>query len=249
MPNVDELRELFAVRPLTINRLNELRTMKLADIREGRFPVPLEDKVGTILLQIVPFSALSPGAHTLSAADLAKYKDRLRPLDAFGFSHRINFHGLLNFNLNSRTEYLQAYRNGVIETVKVGIVHNVGAANEISEVQVLSQAEFETNLVESIGAYLSVLADLAISPPYAILVSLRDVHNAQVDINKWRDGRPEIKQNPLVFDEVVIEEMPIYFQGVAKALRPIFDQLANAGGRLQSEFFRQDGEWSLTPRS
>ena len=55
MPNVDELRELFAVRPLTINRLNELRTMNLADIREGRFPVPLEDKVGTILLQIVPF--------------------------------------------------------------------------------------------------------------------------------------------------------------------------------------------------
>ena len=47
-------------------------------------------------------------------------------------------------------------------------------------------------------------------------------------------------------DEVILESIPDNRDATAKVLRPIFDQIANAGGRVESDHFLPSGDWNLS---
>lgn len=247
MPNVDELREMFAMRPLTMENLKRIRNEMLDYLRNGKLPEGIELGYGTLLLQLVPFSAFSVGSHTLTAATLYENRDQLRPLDSYDYSSKINFSGILNRNLQSKSSYLQAHRNGIIEAVKTGIVHQVDSASGTEKLDVLSQSEIETDIVASLRAYIDFLSHVNINPPYAVMISMREIHKAQIDTNKWGDKQSPVGVNPLILDEIVIDEKPTDYLELARILRPAFDQLANAGGKLQSAHFDDDGKWLLRP--
>ena len=206
--------------------------------------------MGIILLHVIPMSALLAGARRAAAAELLEYKDNLRPIDArFGFSYFVNFHGLVTYNSNAKNEFLQINRNGIVETAKAGIVLDIGAANKVDIIKVVPQSNIEIMIVGALASILPAINDLGFAPPHVVLITLSGVRGAQVDINTWRDKKLPITEDELYFDEVIFEDLPQNYQAVARAMRPAFDQLSNAGGEPKSPNFDATGEWKLRPRT
>jgi hypothetical protein len=75
------------------------------------------------------------------------------------------------------------------------------------------------------------------------LVTLLNAESAQIDIKFSSHKTMPIGQPKVFFDQVIVENAPSDKQSVAKMLRPIFDQLANAGDRRMSQNFSEDGSW------
>jgi hypothetical protein len=67
----------------------------------------------------------SASAQPIDLAQAHALQDPLRPIASKGYSSQINFEAFVNFFIGSDgrcRSYTQAFRNGVIEAVKVGIL-------------------------------------------------------------------------------------------------------------------------------
>lgn len=240
-PDVDELREMFAMLPSLLDRLRAWHRGRLDAIIMNPARQLVSDS-GLILFHVVPLSALGLGGHKVSAADISAHVDGLRPYRAVGLSWQVNFDGFLVWSegYNGAVGYVQAYRNGIIEMIARGVVVHDSKSDE----NIIFSANFEAETVKSSLSYIKSQLGLGFKFPVAICITLNGVLGARVDRGFWHEV-PVIKENTITFDEIILEDVPTDGKGMAQQLKPIFDQLANAGGRPKSTNFLADGEWQL----
>jgi hypothetical protein len=194
----------------------------------------------------MPFSAFALGGHKAGGAELEAGSDKLRPYTVLtGYSSRINADGLLIWAPWNETSigYVQVHRNGIVESVSRGIVRE--GDDRGAQRRVVYSESLEIDAVRLVLGQFNYLRHVGFSEPFVVLVALLGAASAQVDYNIRMRDDPLIGRNPLLFDEVVVEEAPDDDQATARLLRPIFDQLANAGGRATSQHFEPDGSWKL----
>lgn len=93
------------------------------------------------------------------------------------------------------------------------------------------------------------LVAVGIEPPYAVLVSLIGVAGAQfnfarVQDNDWSSNYSEqLDRDQYHFNEVIFETVPTTPGDCASVVRPILDQMANAGGTATSPIFDEQGRY------
>ena len=107
---------------------------------------------------------------------------------------------------------------------------------------VIHGAWLEGHLVrKSVPSYLKCLQKLQVPPPIFAGLSLIGVTNHTMELPKpspFGHG-PELGKDMLILPEVVFET---YGSNVATTLKPAFDSMWNAAGKLESPFY--DGnEW------
>jgi hypothetical protein len=240
------------MRPELLERVRGFQKERLAAIGGGWLPIPLENLPGTIVVHIAPFGAFALGGHRVSGADLQAAWDTLRPDKVMGgYSPRINFDGLLVWApwQKHAVGYVQAYRNGIVESVSRDLIIEVESPGAL--LQVIWSPNLEINTTRLVLGQLGYLKRLGFSEPFVRLVALLGTAAARVDHGpRVASGSPAAEGAPIgrdevIFDEVVVEETPRDEQAAARLLRPIFDQLANAGGRATSQHFAPDGSWKL----
>jgi hypothetical protein len=116
-------------------------------------------------------------------------------------------------------------------------------------------SNFDDQLIREIIRSLNDLAAVGVEPPYALLVSLVGVTGARTNFARgqdsaWHDnlGYP-LDRDQYHFDEVIFETIPTALAECASIIRPILDQIANAGGNATSPIFDNHGHYIPPGRS
>jgi hypothetical protein len=96
---------------------------------------------------------------------------------------------------------------------------------------------------------LNDLATFGVEPPYALLVSLIGVAGARFNFARggntaWYDSLGNfLDRDQYHFGEVIFETVPTNRPECASIVRPILDQIANAGGLATSPIFDDQGRY------
>jgi hypothetical protein len=207
---------------------------------------------GTLVLHVVP-----PFAFDVTAAlPLRQIELDFRSFVPLGSSTatgtRINFDGVLKTsNANplatEHRAYVQLYRNGIIETVHSTLMAVSSGTPLISNL--------DDQLIYEIMRCLNDLANVGIEPPYALLVSFIGVAGAHFNFarghdSQWYDSLSDrLDRDQYHFDEVIFETIPNAETECASVIRPILDQMANAGGKATSPIFDNQGRYIPLRRS
>ena len=241
-PNVDELRMLFARAPQIAERVRDFRFERLAKIGADQAAVPLLDR-HCLVLHIVPFSAFD--TRLSLPLDPGSRLDREFPplASAYASNFKINVDGFLtlsNAQANARQQraYVQLFHNGIVEAVASSFL--MGEGTQQSPFR-LTSLKTEAAIVKYAYTYLRALNDLGCMPPYAILVSLlgvKDVDYSFAGANTlFEDEAGRLDRDQFHFTEVIVEDVPADPYELAKRLRPLLDETANAAGRATTPSF------------
>jgi hypothetical protein len=244
-PDVNELRTLFNAGPQLADRIRNFRLDRIAKIAAGQAPVQLMNR-GSLILHIVPLSAFDVTS-SLPLHEIERNFQSFVPMGSRTASGaRINFDGILKTsNADQRaTEqraYVQLYRNGITESVHSTLIAESSGSPIISYL--------DDSLINAIMQSLNDLAAVGIEPPYAVLVSLIGVAGAQFNFARgqdsaWYDNLSDrLDRDQYHFDEVIFETIPTTPAECASIIRPIIDQMANAGGKATSPVFDNQGRY------
>jgi hypothetical protein len=250
-PDVNELRTLFSAGPQLVDRIRDFRLDRIAKIAAGQAPVQLMNR-GTLILHIVPLSAFD-ATPTLPLTHIERDFRSFVPIGSTTANGaRINFDGILKTsNADQRAiehrAYVQLYRNGIIETVASTLTAVSSGTPIISNLDDI--------LINQIMRRLNDLAAVGVEPPYALLVSLVGVAGARFNFargqdSQWHDNLSyPLDRDQYHFDEVILETIPTAHAECASIIRPILDQMANAGGNATSPIFDNQGHYIPLKRS
>ena len=245
-PDVNELRSLFNAGPQLADRVRNFRLDRIAKIVAGRAPVQLMDR-GTVVLHIVPLSAFDdPPVLPLRQIELDF--NIFAPMGSrSALNARINFDGVLKTSnadqkATHQRAYVQLFRNGIVETTDSTIVAEGSGTPIISHL--------DDSIVQEVRRSMSDLAAVGVEPPYALLVSLVGINGAQFNFARdphgirWYDSLGNrLDRDQYHFDEVLFETIPTTLEECAGIIRPILDQMANAGGQATSPIFDAQGRY------
>jgi hypothetical protein len=248
-PDVNELRTLFNASPQLAERVRNFRFDRIAKIAAGQAPVQLMNR-GTLILHIVPLSAfdVTPTLH------LTQIERDFRSFVPIGSTTangvRINFDGILKTSnadaqATEHRAYVQLFRNGIIETVNSTLMAVSSGTPIISNL--------DDQLIREVVRTPNDLAAVGIEPPYALLVSLVGVTGARFNFGRgqdsqWHDNLSHpLDRDQYYFGEVILEAIPRVQAECASIIRPILDQMANAGGNATSPIFDDHGRY-IPPR-
>ena len=243
--SIEELRVLFASGATTIDRMKAFKAERLARIDAGEAIVPLIVRPDRLVLHLAPLASfgLSEPIDLGRAYDL---QESLRPIASKGYSPRINFEGFVNFSMGSDglgRSYIQVFRKGIIEAVKVGILV------DDKDIRFLPSLEFDKWIFEVLPGYLKALRELNVPAPITMMLSLQGARGAYLATHvNWRiDPPPPFDRAVLELSEVVIEQYGT-LEDYQRTVRPAFDALWNAAGFFASKHFDADGRWVGLPR-
>jgi hypothetical protein len=239
-PDVNELRRLFNAGPQLADRIRNFRLDRIAKVAAGEAPVQLMNR-GILIVHVVPLSAFD----TSSALPLLEIERNSRSFVPFESSMasnaRINFDGVLKTSnvdpqATQHRAYVQLFQNGILESVTSAL---------LSSSQLISN--LDDRLIIDIMQRLNDLADVGIEPPYALLVSVIGVAGAQFNFARGQvlfdNLSDSLDRDQYHFNEVIFETIPIDRAECANIVRPILDQIANAGGKATSPIFDRHGTY------
>jgi hypothetical protein len=243
-PDVNELRTLFNAGPQLADRIRNFRLDRVAKVAAGQAPVQIMNR-GVLVVHIVPLSAFDVNA----ALPLREIQQNFRsfvPLDSSSANGaRINFDGVLKTSnadaqATEHRAYVQLFRSGIIESVNSTLVPTSGVISNLDD-----------RLIYEIMRALNDLVAVGIEPPYALLVSFIDVAGARLNFTRgsqWFDNLSDpLDRDQYHFDEVIFETIPSTPAECAGIIRPVLDQIANAGGNAKSIIFDNEDNY-IPPR-
>jgi len=241
-PDVNELRTLFLAGPRLAERVQDFRLDRIAKLVAGHGPVPLMER-GTLVLHIVPLTAFdNPIALALQPIE-QDFRIFVPMGSTTASGMRINFEGVLKTSnadpqATQHRAYTHLYRNGIVEAVTSTLIND--------QTRVISF--LDDIIVKETLKKLNDLARVGVEPPFAILVSIYGVQGVQLNLARpnavWFDNLGNaLDRDQYHPQEVLVETLPRNIQECAKALRPILDQIANAGGAARSPIFDAQGNY------
>ena len=244
-PDVNELRNLFNSGPQIAERVRNFRLDRIAKIAARETPVQLMDS-GILVIHVVPLSAFDV-TPTLPLRDIERDFRAFVPIGSTtATGMRINFEGVLKTSnadpqATQHRAYVQLYRSGIVETVTSTLAAVSSGTPIISNL--------DDRLIYEIMRTLNDLVSVGIEPPFAVLVSLVEVNGARFNFARgqnslWFDnlGNP-LDRDQYHFDEIIFETVPTTQAECAAVIRPVLDQMANAGGNATSPIFDDQGHY------
>lgn len=234
--DVSELRAAFLLSDSVAEKIKQFRNDRVARIAADEIPMQLEGRP-RLILHVIPVSAFT-SRETIDIGALYSSDAYLAPLYTSGYNRRINLDGLLAFSENRA--YCQVYRNGQIESVAAGFMHNSDNGPMIPSIH------YEADIVQKVVSYVRVLSVQQIVGPYVIAVSMLGVRGAKMALGPGYISHNvnEIDRNALILPDALLEsaEAPTN-NDIAKLMRPMFDVVWNACGYTKSLNFDDKGNW------
>jgi len=229
--DVDEVRRAFALSETTGEKIRNFRLDRLAKIGAGETPVPMPEGP-KIVLHIVPLISFEPGVN-FDVISLKSEICNLPTLDSSNFNYFINFDGLCTYydtRSSQAISYSQIFRSGIIESV--------GTDNffENDGMNCIDIDRIEKMIINNLSRYLRAFKCLDIELPAIFMLSLLGIKGYVIIFG--HDIKNLINQNNLLLSEIMLSDIqtePAIF------LKPLFDQIWNAGGWSRSMNYDENG--------
>ncbi len=233
-----ELREAFVLAESVSDRMRRFRSGRIAVLAAGDGPAALAAK-SLIVLHVMPVQAFDQP--TLLDIRSAMRKDALlSPIDAAGFTMKINFNGLLTYSPGFGgpvQSYVQLFRDGCIEAVNADILRRGGD-------QKLLYSGYEPRIEAALRKYMSFLQSEGIQPPIFAALSLVNAKGYAIPVpdafGEMDAGHSAIGDDVLFIPETRIDSYAETYYG---PLREPFDRIWQACGRVGSLNYK-DGVWT-----
>jgi hypothetical protein len=157
-------------------------------------------------------------------------------------SYRINLDGLLLYSGGETSSaYTQLFRNGVIECVNGQVLNPRPQEKEQKFIPYIALGH---GVMECTRRCFGVLQALDIQTPIAVAISLTETEGYRMATqDPWQDAGSSIRELNVFLPEIIIGD---FDQPITKALKPAFDLLWNACGKLKSIDFDVEGNWVNT---
>ena len=234
--SMEELRRAFTEFDGLLERMKRFREERTRIVIDNDTPVQM-DAGPKLMLHLVPLSAFS-GREEIDLA--VAHKTFFEGVSALGIKidHRqFNFNGVVGSSpisgTSSHTAYVQVFRSGVIEAVRI--------LNGRDEGTIVAP---EPKVFPSIGGFLSLLQKLQVPPPLFVFISLtgvRDHHLSYAADEGWVEKtEATIATFFLLRPEVEFRTLD---SEAHKALKPAFDAFWNAFNFLRSPLIDDEGNY------
>jgi len=232
--DVLELRNSFAQSSSLVQRIKDFRNERILNINRGEVTA-FQPNGPYIALHVIPLSAFNTSQQITSEQLLALNESRtnkkLRPFYAGNWNHRINLLGVMAYSFTETqkniTTYTQLYREGIIESVDIEILH------ERNGNKILAMGAIENQIILFCRENIELLKELGFQPPFYIFLTLGNVRDYSVSIPRGFLARPEpITVNDLLLPEAIIDTEGI--DNINRQLRPVFDIIWNTSGLSRS---------------
>jgi hypothetical protein len=237
--SVEELRALFNRSATIHDHIKAFRRERLALIAVDEGPLKIEHE-GRLILHIVPFSAFGYG----QLLDVKQIYDKylyFRPISSSEMTPRFNFEGVINFLGGDRCHgYTQIFRTGIIEATKAALITEFGGP------KLIRGLKFCEDIFGVLPRYLDGIKALDVPPPIIVMISLQEVYNVNLEINK-NNSPYNFISSELLLPEITIGDYGAE-QDYQKVMRPAFDALWNAAGYAESNYFDENDLWIGTSR-
>lgn len=239
-PDVNELRRLYLSGSQLSDRIRDFRATRISLVSAGQSPVLLLER-GTLIIHLIPLSAFDMPTE-IGLSEMERNYRIFSPIEStIASGARITYDGVLKTSnadpqATQHRAYTLLYRNGIVESVTSTLINETSGT--ISSI--------DDKIVREVLLKLSQLSSIGVGPPYAVSVSLTGVRGARFNFARPRGNQFGDLGNPLDHDqfhppEVMFDAVPVDMSGCAMVIRPILDQLANAGGVAVSPVFNQEG--------
>jgi hypothetical protein len=241
--DVHQIRSAFLMRENTADRIRDFHADRISRIIGGRAVFPLPE-VAKVVLHIIPVTAFDPAfaidikqIRHINQTDLVNI---CRLPSGYLSDGRFNLDGFVRFRLKSNLPiaygYIQLFRNGVMEMVDAEFL--VRLEGKLC----FDIALFESEFINCLPSYISVLDRMGVSPPVYVLLVLSSVrdYEAYAGNRSHRLEKRAIDREMLLMPEVLIENFTCDF---GRELRPAFDALCQAAGWEGSPNYDETGTW------
>lgn len=233
-----EIRMAFVSGEATNERIRAFRRRRVENLRAGATPIVLSQPA--LMLHLVPLSAFDVG-FTVDIKGLIS--DDVRPLIvAEGWSSSYNLDGFYGYNAAS---YLLFFRSAIVETVAVGIARE----------GLLDLSEVERVVCRRLPGVFATLKRLGVEGPAALMLTLTGVQGSPIIDRSGTSTNSVLKRDDLEIPEVLLDDYGGLIDAnldnpttgvvrlTARALRPVFDVLWQAGGYRESPNYDSGGNW------
>lgn len=238
-PSIAELKVLFAQGASGVEAARAFRAERTARIAAGDTPIELAPDPSRLVVHLFPFAARSGG----SVFDLERAIENDRafaPMGAAGHTVTPNVDGFLVFRGGDQCHgYTQLYRDGRVESVKVGVVRTTEGD------RLIQPTPLERNVVVAVRSFWAGLGSLGVPPPAVMLITMQGVAGAKLALPAEqydRATRLPIRRDQLELPEVILEQYGAQID-VDEAIRPALNALWNTAGLLWSPNYSESGEW------
>lgn len=234
--SLPELRSLFTLSSGVEERIRQFRMGRLARIVTGEGAFALAG-TAIFVLHLFPIASfVEPDLYDLENAN--GKQTSLAPIRSSSWDFRYNFDGFTTFSPGEEgvTGYVQAFRNGVIESADVSLLfpwRNKPA---------IYADYFEAEVVEKLSEYIRFQRQLGVQSPLIVGMSLLGVRGYSLVVSDLFQipGRARaVDRDDLIVPEILIEDL---HAKPADALKPAFDAIWNAAGWSGSRNY-QNGHW------
>lgn len=238
--DVGELRQAFTFSESMAERVRAFRANRLLALGNGEAPVPLMSGA-QVVLHVVPLQSLTSELRIdlgSRAQQQVQVLQQIAPPGPYGSGQRLNLDGLLKYSIErdgKSGSYVQLFRSGVVEAVQVW--------SEWEGEKVLPSIDYESDIIKVLSTYQRVLAELGLTTPAYVFLSLLGVtdHRLAVENRRLMDRDHYADRDALVLPEILIESWTV---DSAEVLRPLFDMVWNAFGYARSFNYDENGRWS-----
>jgi hypothetical protein len=238
--DIDELRAAFTLSSSSLERATRFRGERVARITSGDLMEPVFQDLGLAVLHLLPLTAFA----STSSVDIdkaAQHDQYFRPLDG-GSRPTFNAHGFIYGDLGNNA-YAQIFRTGAIESVSSSVIDAPKNSFNEQGSRWINAEYLEQKVRDSTRSYLDGLSLLDVPYPMVLALTLLKVQGAKVRIDGggFRNPQP-IRNNDLDLPPVLLDE-EVAPTSWRRALRPIFDALANASGMSRAANWDSSGNY------
>lgn len=232
--DVVELRSAFLASNTIVQAISQFRSNRVAKIISDATPIPIDER-SRLVLHLLPVAAFASDL-AINVASLGTGDVYIPPLNSRGYNRRLNLDGVLSFTKNT---YCQVYRNGCIEAVGGGLVY------KNQEGHLLMGSGYELGVVKKIATYVYILRKMQIPCPISISFSLIGVKGVKIVASDFFEDNEVIDQDVVMLPDVLVSDYDAISteKDIAKLMRPAFDIVWNASGRVESCNFDETGAW------
>lgn len=235
-----------AERRLAIKRLRQFHDERVEKIAAGSAALEMLGN-GALILHVLPFGALD-SRQACSFDEISRNPNMFSPMGGGVLDREINYEGLLTGSHRDglskpQRAYVMVFRSGAVEAVASSLYRG-------RDERFLILPDIQRMILNGTAAYANALAHFGVDAPMAVFVALIGVRGKEllhqaIEGAFWEDlPSGTLTHERLEFSECVIESLPIETKACAKALKPIFDHLANAAGLAASPLFDAAGNYT-----
>lgn len=165
----------------------------------------------------------------------------LKPIKYMGMEISHTFDGMLTYTTDLSgvaRSYVHLYRKGIIEAVEGSLLKPVASKLEIPSIA------YEEEILKALPDYIEVFKRISVNPPFSMFLSLVQVQNYQMKLNRDILGvNPiPIDHDELKLDEIYVEDYS-QTEDIPRLVQPWFDDIWNACGMFKSFNYDEDGNW------